>query len=65
MQNADIFRGWGGGLYQCEKYACMHMKFDFVRISHKMRNIGTKYMTNWNHFFAWCQEWVSILHRMK
>ena len=50
----------GGGFINVKNMHVCYMKFDIVRISHKMRNIGTKYMTNWNHFFAWCQEWVSI-----
>ena len=41
MQNAADL----GVFYQCEEYACMLYEIDFVRICHKVWDIGTKYVT--------------------
>ena len=42
-----------------------YMKFDFVRIFHKVLDIGTKYVTYWYQFCTCCQDLEPILHSMK
>ena len=41
------------------------MKFDFVRIFHKIRDIGAKYVTYWYQISTCCEELVPILHNVK
>ena len=56
----------GGGGYQCMRNAHeLYMKWDFMRIFHKLWHIGTKYATHWYQFFTYCEEFVPILHSVK
>ena len=32
-----------------------YMKFDFMRILHNMKYIGTEYVTYWNQFLTCCE----------
>ena len=38
-----------------------YIKFDFVRIIHKMWDIGTKYVVYWNQIFTCCEELVPFV----
>ena len=43
-------------------YVC-YMKFNFVRISHNIRDIGhvgKKHMTYWNHFLRAVRNWYKF-----
>ena len=42
-----------------------YMKFDFVRIFHKLSDIGTKDVTYWYQCFTCCAELVPLLHSVK
>ena len=42
-----------------------YLKFDFVRIFHKVKDIGMKYVTYWYRFFMYCEELVPIFHNVK
>ena len=55
-----VWGGGGGYINVKNMYEC-YMKFDFVLISHNIRDIGhvgKKHMTYWNHLFACCEELV-------
>ena len=42
-----------------------YIKFDFMRVFHKVGDIGTKYVTYWYQFFTCCEKLVPILHSVK
>ena len=66
MQNAVVWGGGGGEFYHVFKNThVFYMKLDFVRIFHKVWDIGSKYVTYWYQFFTCCEELVAILHSVK
>ena len=48
MQNAPEL----GVFFQSEEYACMPYEIRFMRIFHKVKDIGTEYVTYWYQFFT-------------
>ena len=65
MQNAADLGGGGGHFINVRNTHVCYIKFDFVRIFYKVRDIGTKYVTYWYQFFTCCEELVPILHSVK
>ena len=60
------YSSFGGGYFiNVRNTHVCYMEFDFVRILHKVCDIGTKYMTYWYQFSTCCEELVPILHSVK
>ena len=57
---ADLGGGHFINVRNTKMYACLLLRFDFVRIFHKARDIGMKYVTYWYHSFTCCEELEQI-----
>ena len=62
--NAKCSNFWGYFINVRNTHVC-YMKFEFVRIFHKMWDIVTKYVTYWYQIFTCCEELIPILQSVK
>ena len=57
--NAKCSRFGGHFINVRNRHVC-YIKYDFVCIFHKVRDIGTKYVTYWYQLFTFCEEFGSV-----